>query len=113
MAESVFRVAGFVKAAVHQFLNSCLRAWALKGRNERIPFGRDVRIGGETGQVDEMLRIAKRLLVKGRNPLRKGVNESIQVGVGQGAIHVAVELREVRAYVIRAHQYFQSAATSD
>src|SRR5713226_5653511 len=83
VTETIFRIAWFVKASLHQLLDSCLSGGPLHGSNERVPLRRDVRICRQTGNVDQMLRFADSLLIKRRYPHRKRIDKTIKVGIGQ------------------------------
>lgn len=83
MTEAIFRVTRFVKASLHQFLDSCLSGGTLHGSNERVPLRRDVRIGRQTGNVDQMLRFGDCLLIERRYSHRKRIDKTIKLGIGQ------------------------------
>ena len=44
VTETVFHIARFVEAALHQLLDPCLRGGALHGSKERAPLGGDLRV---------------------------------------------------------------------
>src|SRR4051794_2255076 len=74
-------ISRFVKTALKQRLNSRLRRGAPQRGEERVPLGRDLRVGRQTVQVDQALGLRDGLLVEGRNPRGECVNERVEFGV--------------------------------
>jgi len=76
-----FYVSRFVKTALKQHSKSRLGRGAPQRGEERVPLGRDLRVGRQTVQVDQALRFCDRLFVERRNPHSKGVNKRVELGV--------------------------------
>src|SRR6516165_454379 len=101
-----------MEAALHQLLDPCLCGGALYGSKERVPLGRDFRVGRQTVQVDQALGLCDCVLVEGRNSRGKRVNKRVEFSVWQRAIDVAISLRQLAADVVGSQQHLQGTPPS-
>src|SRR5258706_5944975 len=76
-----FYISRFVKTALKQHSNSRLSRRSPQRGEERVPLGRDLRVGRQTVQVDQALGFCDGLLVERRNPRSKCVNKRVEFGV--------------------------------
>ena len=91
VSEPIFDVPRLVEAARHQRLDSLLGGGSPERGDARIPPGAELDVRRQAG-VDEALGVGDRPFVEPGDPGRERLYERVQIGVGQGAIDVAVGL---------------------
>src|SRR5580692_1459029 len=112
MSEPGFHVAWFMKTLLHQFANPFLGGRSFHRSEERVPFGRDLDVRRQTCHVDEPLGIPNGVLIEGSDAGCERLNKSVELAIGQRAIHVPVELGQVAGDIVRAQQNLTRAPTA-
>src|SRR5580704_17019251 len=99
--EPILDVTRFVEPALEQHLEISLRRRTSDRFDAGIPTFGNFDIARQAG-IHESLGIGNRPLVEGRDTTGERVDESIELGIRQRTVHVAVGLRELAANVIRS-----------
>jgi hypothetical protein len=101
ISEPVLYVPGFVEAAFQQRFDAILCSGPPERRDARIPTGAEFNVRREAG-VDEALGVGDRPFVEPGDPVSERLHERVQIGVGQGAINLAVGFGLICPEVFRA-----------
>src|SRR6266702_7679960 len=79
-----------LQSHLHELADIVLCRRTLHGRNERIPLLTDFGIRRQTGDVDKLLDLRKRLLVERSDTPRQRIDERAELRIRQRAIHIAI-----------------------
>ena len=112
VSEPIFDISRFVEAAGHQRFDPFLGGGSADRSHARIPTGGELDIRRQAG-VDEPLGVGDRPFVEPSDPRRERLYERVQIGVGQGSIHVAIGLSLLSPDVFRAQEHFEGAVSTD
>src|SRR6202030_4036835 len=112
VSQPIFDIPRLVEAARHQLFDSILGGGSPERTNARIPPGADLDVRRQAG-VDEALGVSDRPLVESGDPRGKCIYESVQIGVGQRPINVAIGFGLVCSDVFRAQEYLYGAVSPD
>src|SRR5579863_7364921 len=89
VSEPIFDIPRLMETARHQRFDPILGGGSPERSNARIPPGAELDVRRQAG-VDKALRVGDGPFVELGDPSRKCLYERVQIGVGDGAIHVAV-----------------------
>src|SRR5262249_56740011 len=81
ISESIFYIAGFVKALLYQGLDSLLKCWSFYRGNARIPPSSDFNIRRQAVSIDQSLDINDCPFVEGCDPRRKSINKLVEFSI--------------------------------
>src|SRR5260221_13516407 len=112
VSEPIFNVAWLVEATLHQFFDSRLGSGALKGGETCVPLGGNFCVWRQARNIDEAFRFGEGLFVERSNTRRQRVDKSIEFGVRQSTIDIAIKLGEIASNIVRAEQHFQRPASA-
>src|SRR5258708_12360555 len=112
VSQPIFDFSRFVEAAGHQGFDPLLGGGSADRSHARIPAGGELDVRRQAG-VDEPLGVGDRPFVEPSDPRRERLYERVQIGVGQGSIHVAIGLSLLSPDVFRAQEYFEGAVSTD
>lgn len=104
VAKPCLDISWFVEPTLEQFLDSRLGSGAAERGEKGVPLGCDLRVGRQAVHVDQTFRLRERLFVERRNSCGKCVDEGVEFGVGQGAVDVSVEFRQLTADIVGTEQ---------
>src|ERR1700692_4103576 len=96
-----------MEATLHQFIDSGLASGALNRGKTCVPLGGNFRVGREARNIDKAFRLRDGLFVERSNAHRQRVDKSIEFGIRQSTIDVAVKLGEIASNIVGAEQNFQ------
>src|ERR1700685_834524 len=91
VSEPTFCVTRFVESTLHQRFDPILGGGSTERSDAGIPPGAEFDVRRKTG-VDEALGVSDRPLIELGDPSGECIHERIKLGIGQGAIHVAIRL---------------------
>src|ERR1043166_4303533 len=111
-SQVIFCIAGFAKASPNQLLDPLLCSWSCHRSNARVPPGFDFDIRRQTSDVDEAPGIHDCPFVEGGDSAGERIDKSVEVGIRQRPIHIAIELGQVAWDVVCAQNHFQGAPGS-
>src|SRR6476619_5703260 len=106
VSQPIFNVAWLVEATLHQFIDSRLGSGALNRGKTCVPLGGNFCVGWEARNIDKVFRFSDGLFVERSNAHRQRVDKSIEFGVRQSTIDVAIKLGELASNIVCAEQYF-------
>src|SRR5258705_9574460 len=95
VSQPIFNVAWLVEATLHQFIDSRLGSGALNRGKTCVPLGGNFCVGREARNIDEVFRFRNGLFVERSNAHRQRVDKSIEFGVWQSPVDVAIKLGEI------------------
>src|SRR5882672_6937214 len=113
VSQPIFNVAWLVEATLHQFIDSRLAGGALNRRKRCVPLGGNFCVGRQARDVDKVFRFRNGLLVESSNAYRQRVDKSIEFGVRQSTIDIAIKFGEFASNIVRAKQDFQRPPSAD
>src|SRR6202521_590777 len=90
--QAIFCLAGFAKASPNQLLDPLLRGWPCHRSNARVPPRFDFDIRRQTSDIDKALGIHEHLFVEGGDAGGKHIDKSVEVGIRQRPVYIAVAL---------------------
>ena len=112
VSEPILDVARLVEAVRYKRFDPILGGGSPERSDACIPSGAEFDVRRQAG-VDEALGVGDRPLVEPGDPGRERLDERVQIGIGQGAIDVAVGLGLVSPDVFRAQQHLEGAVSAD
>src|SRR5271170_4054298 len=112
VSEPIFDIPRLMEAARDQGFDPILGGRSPERSDARIPSGAELDVRRQAG-VDEALSLSDRPFVELGDPGRERFYKRIEIGVGQGAIDVAVGLSLVCSNVFRAQEHLEGAVSAD
>src|ERR1700730_8888468 len=100
VSQAGFCIAGFAKASPDQLLDPLLCGWPCHRSNARVPPRFDFDIRRQTSVVDEAPGIHDCPFVEGGDSAGKRIHKSVEVGIRQRTIHIAIKLDQVAWEVV-------------
>ena len=112
-SEPGFDIARLMEAESHQRLQPDLARRTAECGEERAPFRCNFRVWRQARDIDKTLGVGDGLLVERSDPHRQRVDKSIEFGVRQSTIDVAIKLGEIASNIVCAEQHFQRASPAN
>src|SRR5438309_3932501 len=112
VSQSIFNVAWLVEATLQQLIDSRLAGGALNRGKTCVPLGGNFCVGREARNIDKVFRFRNGLFVERSNAHRQRVDKSVEFGVRQSTIDVAIKLGEIATNIVCAEQHFQRPSSA-
>ena len=112
VSEPIFDVAWLVEALRDEGFDSILGGGSTERSDAGVPSGAEFDIRRQAG-IDEALGLGDRPFVEPGDPGRERFYECVEIGIGQGAIDVAVGFGLLCSDVFRAQQHLEGAVAAD
>src|SRR5690348_6454409 len=102
-----------MKAELHQRPYPGLAGGASSGAKKCVPLRRYLRIGGEAGNVDQVLCVRDGAFVERGNAAGKRIDKRVEFGVRQCTIDVAITLGEIAWDIVCPEEHLQRTPSAD
>src|SRR5690349_11760120 len=112
VSQPILGVAWLVEALRHEGFDSILGGWSTERSDAGVPSGAEFDIRRQAG-IDEALGLADRPFVELGDAVRECFYECVEIGVGQGAIDVAVGFGLLCSDIFGTQQHLERAVAAD